>query len=75
MVDNILTAITGAFTSFGNSIVGAIKSLFNTFLFESGADGALSNIATFMLVFLGISIIVGLVWLVIGLFRRSSRAR
>lgn len=61
-MSEIVTTITGAFSAFVTGIGGSIVSAFNSIMFEGTGDTRrLSALATWSLVFLGVSLALGLV--------------
>lgn len=62
----VITTITGAITSFLGSIGTAIVGFFDSLVM---ADGALTNLAIWLLVFLGLALAIGIARLVFAIFR------
>lgn len=73
MISNIIEAIQSAFSGFGTAFVNMVKTIFNGFIFAdgTGTESTLSNIAIFGLVFLSISLVLGVCYWVINLVRRK----
>lgn len=74
LITTIFNAIISGLTTIPTAVVDAIKSLFQEFVYEdpSAATKTLSDVGYFLLAFLGVSIGMGLVWLVISLFKRKK---
>lgn len=70
---NIITTLVEALNEMLTGSVEAISSGFTALFFVEGADGAmqLSNLGTFMIIFVGIGAAIGLVYVLLGLFRRK----
>lgn len=70
----IFEAIVAGLTTLPTAMVEAIKDLFEEFIYvdPSATTKSLSTLSYFLLAFLGCSIGVGLVWLVISLFKRHK---
>lgn len=72
MISEVIQAIQDAVTGFGDTIVSAVKTLFNGFMFDTnGTTQTLSNVAKFGFLLLGISLVMGLSYWVINLIRRK----
>lgn len=68
MLTEIISNITGAFTSIMTSMTSAIGQGFEALLLT--AEGTLTPLASFGLVFIGLGLAVGLVWYVCGLIKK-----
>ena len=71
-ITSLIEAITTGLTALITPIVSAIHEGFLAFLYvDPDADTkVVSDLAIFLMVFFGVSIGVGLVWLAISLFKR-----
>lgn len=74
MLNDVISAITTGISALVSPMVSAIKDGFEAFLYvdPSASTKVLSDVAQFCLLFLGISIGVGLVWLAISIFKRRK---
>lgn len=71
---NIVQTIVDALTSMLTGSVSAITEGFNTLFFVNGENGQeLSTLGTFMLIFVGIGCAIGLVYVVLNLFRKKQQ--
>lgn len=70
---NIISTLVESLTEMLTGSVEAITSGFSALFFVEGADGAmqLSNLGTFMIIFVGVGCAIGLVYFILGLFRRK----
>lgn len=73
-IAELFNAIISGLTEVPLAMVGAIKELFTTFVFDGyGTESqAVSFIGYFLMAMLGLAIGVGLVWLVISIFKRRK---
>lgn len=69
MINDIITTLTQAITSFGTAAVQAITTNFNALVMDG--EG-LSNIAVWGLCFMGVSLVIGLGRLVFNLVRNRG---
>lgn len=71
-ITTLIEAITTGITALITPIVTAIHEGFLAFLYvdPEAETRVVSDLAVFLMVFLGVSIGVGLVWLAISLFKR-----
>lgn len=74
MIAEVIESITQGITALIAPVVSAIKTAFMNFLYVDPAAETLvmSDLAKFLLVFLGVSIGVSLVWVAISLFKRRK---
>lgn len=73
-ISALFNAIISGLTEVPIAMVNAIKELFTSFVFDNYGEEtqALSFIGYFLMAMLGLAIGVGLVWLVISLFKRRK---
>lgn len=69
MLNEIITTLTQSITAFGTSAVSAITTNFNALVMDG--EG-LSNVATWGLCFMGVSLVIGLGRLVFNLVRNRG---
>lgn len=74
MVTEIINSITGAITGFTKAIPAALKDGFSNLIYENpeATEKTLSGFAQFGLIFMGISMVCGLTYLVINMVRRKN---
>lgn len=78
LLQNIVDAITGAFTSLGQAVIGLLKNgfiwLFTEYTESSGAYTitGISAFGYFVFVLMGISLCLGLVYFLVNMVRRSK---
>lgn len=73
LITSLFEAITEGITGIISPIVEGIKTGFTTLVSDtSGETSTISLIGYFLFAMLGLSIGVGLVWLVISLFKRRG---
>lgn len=65
-MSTVITTITGAITSFLGAIGTSIVGFFDSLVMD---DGALTNLALWLLVFLGLALAIGIARLVFAIFR------
>lgn len=70
MLTEIITTLTTAITSFGSSAVTAIVDNFDALAVT--AEGDLTNVAVWGLSFMGVSLVIGLGRLVVGMVRSKG---
>ena len=71
MITEIISSITGAFSSLMTGMIDALTNGFDALVWTTNADGAreLSSLATYGLCFIGVGLALALVWYVIGLVK------
>ncbi len=73
LITSLFEAITEGITGIISPIVDGIKTGFTTLVSDTAGDATtISLIGYFLFAMLGLSIGVGLVWLVISLFKRRG---
>ena len=73
-ITTLIEAITTGITALISPIVQAVHEGFQAFLYvdPTSETKVVSDLAIFLMVFFGVSIGVGLVWLAISLFKRRG---
>ena len=73
MIQQLISAFIAGITALATDIPNALKNGFTNLIFEdpTAASPTLSNFATFGLVFAGIALGAGLVYLVVNMIRRK----
>lgn len=72
-ISQLIEAITSVFTDLGTAILEFIKDGFTTLFLETGEAGAitgLSNLGIFTFVTVGISMVMGLTYVIFNLVKR-----
>lgn len=73
MLTELWQAIVDGLTTVPLAMVSAIKELFSAFVFDgTGETQTISFIGYFLFGVLGLSIGIGLIWLIISIFKRRG---